>query len=133
MKKPVSLLHRIKDLWPLYGIGATLCGAILLWGNLPKRLEHVEADQTKQGEELDDLKGWARELQGYTRAQEQLNQQQRQQMPDGGVLEGDFHAAPSIFFASKQSGHGVMKTRRAVRSSGLSRSNGWPVTLPSVR
>ena len=76
-RQTLSLLQRIKDLWPLYGIAATICGLILLWGNLPKRVDKVEAGQAKQEEELDDLKGWARELQGYTRAQQQMNQQQQ--------------------------------------------------------
>ena len=50
-------------------------GAIVLWGNLPNRVQKVEAGQAAQEEDLNDLKGWAREIQGYTKAQQELQQQ----------------------------------------------------------
>lgn len=49
-----------------------MVGAIIVWGNLPQRM-------TKAEEQLDDLKSWTKEMMGYTRAQQEWNQQQQQQ------------------------------------------------------
>ena len=75
-KTPVQVL---KEWWWLYGVLATLVGGIVLWGSLPGRVAKAE-------QQIDDLKGWAKELQGYTRAQQEYNQQQQQQqMPNAPV------------------------------------------------
>lgn len=71
--KPHVIQH-LKDWWWLYGVGVTLCSAIVLWGGIPGRLAKAE-------EQIDDLKGWARELQGYTRANQQRMQQQTDAWP----------------------------------------------------
>jgi len=62
-KKGVSI-SKLKDWWWL---GAILVGAIVVWGNLPQRVTSAEQD-------IDDLKGWAKEMQGYTRAIQQTQQ-----------------------------------------------------------
>lgn len=54
--------------WLLVVCGGSLLGFLVVWSSIPTRLSSAE-------EQIDDLKGWARELQGYTRAQEELNQQ----------------------------------------------------------
>ena len=62
-------------------VGAQM-GVGMLPEEIQKRVEKVEADQTEQAKELTDLQLWARELQGYTRAQQQMNQQVQQQAPN---------------------------------------------------
>lgn len=69
-KKPTFLTH-VKDWWPLYGIGSTIIGVLVLWASIPGRVAKAE-------EAVEDLKGWAREVQGYTRA---MQQQQMLQFP----------------------------------------------------
>lgn len=67
-KRPPTMIDNLLRYWPIYGIGATLCGTLVLWASVPGRLARAE-------EQIDDLKGWARELQGYTRANQQMLQQ----------------------------------------------------------
>lgn len=79
--KTKSLLQKVKDWWPLYGILGAVCSLVLLWGNLPKRVEKVEAGQTKQAEDIVDLKGIAKKLEGYTEAMNRQQQQPQQPAP----------------------------------------------------
>ena len=60
----------LKDWWWLVVIAFTVIGFCAM---LPARLNAVE-------KEVDDLKGWAKELQGYTRAMQQ-NAPQRKDEP----------------------------------------------------
>ena len=69
-RPPASFFHHLKDWWWLYGVGTALCSFIVLWGNIPPRLAKAE-------EKIEDLKGWAKEIQGYTRAQQEMNQHQQ--------------------------------------------------------
>lgn len=71
-KRRHRVLRHLQDWWWLYGVGSTLCGVVVLWGGLPGRVAKAEQHLEKTQEEVDDLKGWAREIQGYTRA---MNQQ----------------------------------------------------------
>lgn len=57
----------ITNWWP---VGVLVVGVIALWGSLPQRVAKAE-------EQIDDLKAWTKEMQGYTRAVEE----QRQQYP----------------------------------------------------
>ncbi len=73
-RRPV--LRHLKEWWWLYGVASALCGAIVLWGGLPSRVAKAE-------EQIDDLRGWAKEIQGYTRAMNQQvpNQARPPQVP----------------------------------------------------
>lgn len=70
---------------PILGIGAVLVSVIVFLATLNPRLQANEKQIKAVDEEVDDLKGWAREVQGYTRAmqQQQLmpNQMQRPSPP----------------------------------------------------
>ena len=82
-------MDKLLKLWPIL---LAVVGGIVLWGNLPKQVAKLEAGQAQQGEELDDLKGWAREIQGYTRAQQELNQAvQHPQAPRGRTFNDRRH------------------------------------------
>ena len=74
-----SLRDSLKAWWPLFGIAAAVCSVIVLWGRLPARVAKAE-------DQIDDLKGWAKELQGYTRAMQQ--QQSRPQVQEWQDAEG---------------------------------------------
>ena len=76
-KRPTLVAH-LKDWWWAYGVGSTLCGVIILWGGMPTRMAKAEQKNEQQDVALDDLKGWAREIQGYTKAQQQANLMQQQ-------------------------------------------------------
>ena len=54
----------LKDWWWVVGL---IVGAIVVWGNLPQRVAKAE-------EAIQDLKGWAQEVQGYTRAVQEQRQ-----------------------------------------------------------
>lgn len=69
-KRTPTLMDNLLRYWPIYGIGVTLCGAIVLWGGIPGRLAKAE-------EQIDDLKGWAKQTQGYTAALQQMIVQQQ--------------------------------------------------------
>ena len=64
----------LKDWWWLIGL---LVGAIILWGNLPKRVDKLEAGQAEQAEDIVDLKGIAKSLEGYTKAMSEMQQRQQ--------------------------------------------------------
>lgn len=66
-------LQHAKDWWWAISLAV---GAIIVWGTLPVRVAKVEAGQERQAEKVSDLELWAKELQGYTRAQQQLQVQQ---------------------------------------------------------
>ena len=72
----------IKAWWP---VACIIGGLIVLWGNVPIRLAKAE-------EQIDDLKGWAKELQGYTR-----RMQEQQQLPQ--------QAAPRVWQAQDREGN----------------------------
>lgn len=79
--KPLVPIAMLKDWWWLIGL---VVSGIILWGNLPQRMAKAE-------QQIDDLKGWAKEVQGYTRATHELQQQQqmhRQPAPTTSVLRG---------------------------------------------
>lgn len=65
----------LKEWWWLYAVWVAVCSGVALWWNIPTRVAHAE-------EELGDLKDWAKELQGYTRAQQEFNQAQQQLRPN---------------------------------------------------
>lgn len=67
MRKHRDWVARLKDYWQVVLILIAVGSAIGMAVNLPKRVEAVE-------QEVDDLKGWAREVQGYTRAMQQQQQ-----------------------------------------------------------
>ena len=76
-----GLLPHLKDWWWLYGAASALCGMIVLWGGIPGRIASAEKKIEQVDGDVDDLKGWAREIQGYTRAQQQQQQVPNQMIP----------------------------------------------------
>lgn len=62
-------LELIRAYWPLI---LFVVAAIAFLYTLPGRLASAEKHIEKVGDDVDDLKGWAREIQGYTKA---MNQQ----------------------------------------------------------
>src|SRR3990167_1636651 len=80
MKKSLPWWQRlelVRQYWPL--ILFVLAATAFLY-NLPGRIASAEKKIETVGTDVDDLKGWARELQGYTRAQQEMNQQAPNQM-----------------------------------------------------
>src|SRR3990167_6371594 len=74
MKKSLPWWQRlelVRQYWPL--ILFVLAATAFLY-NLPGRIASAEKKIETVGTDVDDLKGWARELQGYTRAQQEMNQ-----------------------------------------------------------
>ena len=76
----------LKDWW--WAI-ALVCGGIVLWGGIPPRLAKAE-------QQIDDLKGWAREVQGYAKAQHEQNRQQQQlQQTQQSQMQQQYQAPPN--------------------------------------
>ena len=73
-------LDLIRSYWPLI---LFVVAAIAFLYTLPGRLASAEKQIEKVNDDVDDLKGWAREVQGYTRAMQQQapNQVSRPQAP----------------------------------------------------
>ena|SRR3990167_711667 len=69
-------IERAQKYWWVIGV---VVGFILVWGNLPNQMARAEKKIEKVDAEVDDLKGWAKEVTGYTRAMQQMQQQQMQQ------------------------------------------------------
>lgn len=88
-KRKPTLVDNLLRYWPIYGIGVTLCGTLVLWASIPGRLAKAE-------DQIDDLKGWARELQGYTRANQQMMQQQNTDIQNPPVRHDRLPPSPGI-------------------------------------
>ena len=73
-------LELIRSYWPLI---LFIVAATAFLYTLPGRLASAEKQIEKVNNDVDDLKGWAREVQGYTRAMQQHvpNQMSRPQAP----------------------------------------------------
>ena len=73
-------LELIRSYWPLI---LFIVAATAFLYTLPGRLASAEKQIEKVNNDVDDLKGWAREVQGYTRAMQQQspNQLYRPQAP----------------------------------------------------
>lgn len=78
-KRNPTLVDNLLRYWPIYGIGVTVCGAIVLWGGLPDRVAKAEQKNEAQDDSLVDLKGIASRLDGYIQGQQQTNQLLMQQ------------------------------------------------------
>lgn len=78
--------------------------AIVVWGNLPQRVAAVEQN-------VEDLKGWAKEIQGYTRAQQEQSNNYSNQ-----------NYQPQIFYERDSQGDWVCQ---AYSSDECDRNNLW--------
>ena len=65
------MIDKLKNYWWIIGLVASVSGFIILWGSIPDRVAKAEDRLEKQAEVIDDLKGFAREIAGYTRAVQQ--------------------------------------------------------------
>lgn len=125
MPKPLSWITRLQSYWWLaVVVGGGLLGSIVLWGGLPKRVEKVEAGQAKQADEISDLKGWAREIQGYTRAQQQMNQRAIPAAPSRALQEElatppitEFDAVEGVWWCCKTTTEACWRQRTWYRCS----------------
>ena len=103
MKKSLPWWQRlelVRQYWPL--ILFVLAATAFLY-NLPGRIASAEKKIETVGTDVDDLKGWARELQGYTRAQQEMNQHApNQQAPARTVTPQEWQAKDGSWWCCPQ-------------------------------
>ena len=63
----MAWLTALPNLWKIGGTVVAIAVVIGLYAGMPSRMAKAE-------EQIDDLKGWAREVQGYTRAMQEQQQ-----------------------------------------------------------